>query len=143
MDQKIQFFFEGTNFDLKKKKEIRIWVNKLIRAELKIPHRINFIFCDDAYLIHLNRIYLLRDYYTDVISFDFAKSRQIVSGDIYISMDRIKENAKKFRQPIDNELLRIMFHGVLHLAGYKDSNLKDKSKMREKEDHYLLKFHES
>lgn len=134
--QKVRFFNEGINYRLKQKKLHKKWIKDTIIHEKKIPGNINFIFCKDAYLKHLNKKYLNRNYLTDVISFDNSEER-IIQGEIFISLDRVKENSKIYGESIKNELDRIMIHGVLHLIGYKDKTLKDREIMREKEEFYL------
>ena len=97
---------------------------------------INFIFCDDAYLLEMNQEYLKHDTFTDIITFDYGSS-EAVSGDIFISVDRIRENAAKLQQNALDELHRVMIHGILHLIGYKDKSPADKAQMTSKEDKYL------
>ncbi len=137
MDQKIQFFTEDTNFKISGKNKIRNWVNVIFQEEKKKHSQVNFIFCNDEYLLNLNKVYLDRDYLTDVISFSFTKNSSRIVGDIYISIDRVEENAEKYKQKFSRELLRVIAHGTLHLIGYKDSYGKDKKLMREKENMYL------
>lgn len=112
------------------------WIKTTIISEEKIAGDISFIFCSDAYLLEVNKQYLDHDYFTDIITFDYVEGG-IISGDIFISCDRVKENAVEFKTGFDNELSRIIIHGVLHLLGYKDKNKKDKLLMTEKEDFYL------
>ena len=101
--------------------------------------KISCIFCSDNYLIKLNDKYLHASYFTDVITFDYTEN-DLISGDIFISIDRVKENAKLFKQPVPSETLRVILHGVLHLCGYKDKTEEEMQQMREKEDYYLQKF---
>lgn len=143
MNSKIQFFPEGISFILKKKNAIRLWLLKAISEEKRTPWYINFIFCNDGYLIDLNKIYLHRDTLTDIITFPFSDQAEIISGDIYISVERVEENAKKYGEPMEMELRRVMIHGVLHLLGYKDKKVADKRLMREKENYYLNLFKNS
>lgn len=140
MNSKIQFFSEGTSFILKNKNAIRSWLIKAISEENKKPWYINFIFCNDDYLLELNKIYLNHTTLTDILTFPFAEQPDIISGDIYISVERVEENAENFGEPKDNELRRVMIHGVLHLVGYKDKTSIERKKMREKEDYHLNKY---
>jgi len=119
-----------------KKREITNWIKETIASEDKTTGEISFIFCSDNYLLEVNKQYLGHDYFTDIITFDYVENK-VISGDIFISCDRVKENATEFGTGFDNELLRILIHGVLHLMGYKDKNRKDKLMMTKKEDFYL------
>tara|TARA_B100001540_G_scaffold287897_1_gene282730 strand:- start:192 stop:596 length:405 start_codon:yes stop_codon:yes gene_type:complete len=112
------------------------WVKKIIRKEKKIVGDIVFVFCNDKYMLEKNIKFLNHDTLTDVITFDYCKG-EIISGDIIISIDRVKENATIFNVSFSNELERVMAHGLLHLLGYKDKNKKDALIMREKENFYI------
>jgi len=118
------------------KRKITNWIKGTILSEGKIIGDISFIFCSDNYLLEVNRKFLNHDYFTDIITFDYVEN-DIISGDIFISCDRVAENALVFKVGFDNELLRIVIHGVLHLLGYKDKIRKDKELMTQKEDFYL------
>ncbi|MDR2907974.1 MAG: rRNA maturation RNase YbeY [Bacteroidales bacterium] len=131
--QTIQFFNEEVNFTLKNKTQIREWLVKLIGKEKKSLGEINFIFCGDEYLLKLNEQYLNHDTFTDIITFDFVEGKTI-SGDIFISVDRMKENAKLFHVKQSDETHRLIAHGVLHLLGYKDKTPKDKKVMTAQEE---------
>ncbi len=128
----IQFFTEQTKFTLK----VREWLIYLIRKEKKLLGEINIIFCSDEYLLKLNEQYLNHDTFTDIITFDFVDGK-IISGDIFISIDRMKENAKLFHVEQSNEIRRLIVHGVLHLLGYKDKSAKDKKNMTAQEERAL------
>lgn len=134
----IHFFFE--NID-----EIAIpsltvnWLEELISSEQKKTGEINYIFCDDEHLLKVNQDFLQHDYYTDVITFDYVKGKTI-SGDIFVSLPRISDNAKTENTEFNLEFLRVLAHGILHLCGYKDKTEKDIVEMRRKEDHYLAKI---
>ncbi len=133
----ILFFSEDTLFKPKQKAELRKWVNNCVMAEgLKIQE-INFIFCSDDYLLEINKNYLDHDTYTDIITFDNGEQNGKVLGDIFISVDRINENAAKFGVSERDELHRVMIHGVLHLLGYTDKDHKTKAQMTDRENHYL------
>jgi rRNA maturation RNase YbeY len=112
-------------------------------GEKKKPWYINFIFCSDEYLSELNKTYLKHDGLTDILTFPFAEEPETISGDIYISVDRVKENAENFGEQMEQELRRVMIHGILHLMGYKDKTEDEKKRMRKKENHYLKKFKDS
>ena len=140
MSSPFQFFSEGISFTLKNKTGIRKWLNLVIREEKKKPWYINFIFCSDGYLLELNKTYLQHDTLTDILTFPYQDDTVTISGDIFISIERVKENAAKFRQDFENELRRVMVHGVLHLSGYSDHGKKNKEIMTGMEDQYLGKF---
>ena len=140
MNSSIRFFSEEVRFILKNKIKIRNWLANVIREENKIVLNINYIFCSDNYLLELNKKYLHHDSLTDIITFPELIHAGIVSGDIYISVERIKENAGQYLQSFDKELQRVMVHGVLHLLGYKDKSRKNKLLMTLKEDYYLNKL---
>ncbi len=134
----IQFFSEDIDFTLKNKELIRKWISHTIKAEgFKKSKELNFIFCSDPYLLSINQQYLDHNTYTDIITFDNSEEENIISGDIFISIDRIKENATAYKVKESHELHRVMIHGVLHLCGYLDEKAKDKELMTEKEDFYL------
>lgn len=147
---KIPVYFHSQNisFTLKKKNSLRQWFQAVSLKEKTELKEVNFIFCNDEYLLQLNKTFLNHNTYTDIITFDYSekktpllKSKEILlslSGDIYISIERIKENARKFNTGFKNELHRVMVHGILHLIGYKDKSKKDKLLMTQKENFYLL-----
>jgi len=135
----IDFFEEDINFKLKNKALVRQWINDTIRAEGFKLSGITCIFCSDNYLLNINQQYLNHDTYTDIITFDHSDRDHIILGDIFISVDRIRENAAQFNVTETTELHRVIIHGVLHLLGYKDKTPADKQKMTEKEDFYLSK----
>ena len=139
MSTPIQFFSEGISFTLKDKTGIRKWLNSVIREEQKIPWYINFIFCGDEYLFELNKTYLKHQTLTDILTFPYEQDADEISGDIFISIDRVIENASEFDQEFNQELKRVIVHGVLHLIGYSDGG-KNKKLMTAKEDYYLSKF---
>lgn len=136
----IDFNLVDISFTLRNKTLVRNWIHKTIEREKKKPGDLSFNFCSDEYLLQVNREHLNHDYYTDIITFDFC-SHPFVSGDIYISLDRVKANAKTENTTATNELLRVIIHGVLHLCGYKDKKPSEARLMREKEDYYLSLFH--
>lgn len=123
-----------TNFKLPTSEtEFEQWIRKIIASENKEMGDINYIFCDDAYLHQINVQYLNHDTLTDIISFDYSEEN-FLSGDIFISVERVKDNASDFKVPFETELLRVMAHGVLHFCGYKDKTAADSQLMRQKEE---------
>lgn len=135
--ERIQFFSEDTSFLLKHKALVRRWVRESIRAENRRPGDLNFIFCSDEYLLKINREYLDHDTYTDIVTFDTGETAGQLSGDIFISIDRVRENALKHNASEEDELTRVLIHGLLHLAGFKDKTDADRANMRAKEEHYI------
>jgi probable rRNA maturation factor len=140
VNSNIRFFSEKINFTFKKKIRTRTWLINVIREEHKSPFNINYIFCSDEYLLELNKQYLSHTTFTDILTFPDLSIPKKISGDIYISVERIIENAEKYHQPFEKELARVMVHGILHLLGYEDKSSKAKRKMTGKEDYYLNKF---
>ncbi len=136
---KISFFSEEIPFSLKLKTSIRSWINDTISSEGKKAGELNIIFCNDDYLLNINNQYLNHNTYTDIITFDNSEDKDIIEGDIFISIDRIRENASNFKTSEKDELHRVIIHGILHLLGYKDKNKADKDLMTQKEDWYLNK----
>lgn len=136
----IGFFTEDISFTLKGKRNIAAWIQGLVRKEGGKVGSLNFIFCSDGYLLKINKDYLKKDTLTDVIAFDQSDHGEEISGDVFISIERVKENARGLGIPFVSELGRVMVHGVLHLAGYDDSTPRDKAVMTEREDHYLKTF---
>jgi probable rRNA maturation factor len=135
----ISFFEEDINFRLKDKAKVRQWVTDTIIAEGFKLKELNYIFCSDAYLLEINKQYLDHDTYTDIVTFDNSEEEGKIVSDIFISIERIRENAAKFNVTETNELHRVIIHGALHLLGYKDKSPADKQKMTQKEDFYLNK----
>jgi probable rRNA maturation factor len=135
----IQFFEEDITYKLKNKTLVRQWLTDTIIAEGYKLKELTYVFCSDAYLLQINQQYLDHDTYTDIITFDNSEEDGIIVGDIFISIERIRENALKFEVPESTELHRVMVHGALHLLGYKDKGDAHKKKMTQKEDFYLSK----
>ncbi|RNA61018.1 rRNA maturation RNase YbeY [Chryseobacterium nematophagum] len=133
----IHFFYENlpqsVNTDYKK------WLEDIILSEEKKLGEINYIFCDDDYLLKINQDYLQHDYYTDIITFDYVKGKTI-SGEIFVSLQRISDNASTLSKEYEEELRRVLAHGILHLSGYKDKTEEEEQVMRSKEDFYLAKY---
>lgn len=121
---------------LRNRKLIKDWITKTIKKEGFKLGELSYNFCTDEELLRVNIEHLNHDFYTDIITFELNEDRHII-GDIYISIDRVKDNAKQNKTSYTNELMRVLIHGVLHLCGYKDKTKKDAALMREKEDYYL------
>ncbi|NCA74844.1 MAG: rRNA maturation RNase YbeY [Alphaproteobacteria bacterium] len=134
------FFFEDIEFLLREKTRLRGWYLKMLSEEGRTAENLNFIFCSDSYLLKINKKYLNKNDYTDVIAFQYNLKSEPIAGDIYISIPRIKENAAIFKTSPSAELKRVMAHGILHLLGYKDKTKSEKKIIREKENYYLNKF---
>lgn len=135
----IEFFEEDITYKLKNKTAVRQWITDTILAEGFKLKELTYIFCSDNYLLQINQQYLNHDTYTDIITFDNSELEKVIIGDIFISIDRIRENSLKFNITEASELHRVIIHGALHLLGYKDKTLADKKKMTLKEDFYLNK----
>lgn len=126
--------------ELKNRKRLKEFIPKLCKAERKKVDEISFIFCSDADLLKINRQYLQHNTLTDIISFDYSDQPGIIKGEVYISVDRVKENAKSFGTPVEEEIHRVIFHGLLHFCGYKDKLKEESRLMRAREDFYLRKY---
>lgn len=135
----INFHFEDIKPFIVRQKFVREVLRLLIQNEEKIQGDIQVIFCSDDYLLQMNINFLKHDYYTDIITFDYGEN-DVISGELYISTDRIRENATTFGTGFKCELMRVMMHGVLHLLGYGDKTKTQKKIMRDKEEYYLSKF---
>lgn len=136
----IELFYE-TDFTIENEFIFLKWIKKVVEKENYKIQEINYIFCDDEYLLELNKKFLNHDYYTDVIGFQNSKGK-LISGDIFISIDRVKDNAKINKVPFQNELARVMIHGILHFMKYNDTTNEEEIKMRKTEDKYLAFFNE-
>jgi rRNA maturation RNase YbeY len=133
----IQFFADGIDFELEDSEAIRTWIEATIVEEKKRLSFINYIFCDDEYLLQINIEHLQHDFYTDIITFPYSATA--VESDIFVSIDRVRENAKDLGISFLNELHRVLIHGALHLCGHKDESDEDEAGMRQKENYYLQK----
>jgi rRNA maturation RNase YbeY len=131
----ISFNYE-TDFNFDNEEKLSNWISSVIRSEGFNEGEINYIYCDDEYLLKLNLEFLKHNTLTDIISFDYTIGNTI-HGDIYISIERVLDNANEFNVEFLDELSRVMVHGVLHYCGYKDKYAKDKQLMKSKENHYL------
>lgn len=132
----IRFFTEDVIYHLQNKPSIKTWIHNVIWNEGFIPGEINIIFCSDAYLLNINRSFLNHDYETDIITFPTTETEEI-SGELYISLDRVQDNAALLKLDFLQELHRVIIHGILHLCGYDDKKPSLKQKMSAREDFYL------
>ena len=130
-------FNSETSFTLKNQKRLVKWISDVISSEGFQVGEINYIFCNDSYLNKINQEFLNHDTFTDIISFDYTLGKE-VGGDIFISIERVLENAEKFNEVFETELHRVMIHGILHFMGYKDKTKKEKTLMRTKEDEKIF-----
>lgn len=130
----IHFFSHEVRFTLKKPRKVKSWINRVVEKEGATIREINYIFCSDSYLLSLNQGFLKHNTFTDIITFDNSEDPSSLEGEIYLSIERVKENAKKYNVPLEDELGRVMIHGILHLLGYKDKKPSEKALMRKKEE---------
>ncbi len=133
----IQFFIEDVDFKVPQPRKTKSWLQSIIKAEGFTLNQLNYIFCSDEYLLNVNRQYLEHDFYTDIITFDNSEEDAVIEGDIFVSIDRVKDNAQELNKPFEEELRRVLAHGILHLVGYDDHEDEQEQEMRNKEDFYL------
>lgn len=138
--KKVKFHYLVPGFYFPKRNMVKMFLLEQIGKEGKEVEAINYIFCSDDYLFKLNSTYLNHNTLTDIITFELSQKGEALLADIYISIDRVKENSISFHKSFINELLRVMFHGSLHLIGYRDKNKNDIQKMRRKEEEFLNLF---
>jgi len=134
--QKVFFHSADKRLSLKGKNNIKAFIETIFSKEKKALDNIHYIFCSDEYLLQINRDFLQHDYYTDIITFDLSDGAEIAS-EVYVSVDRVKDNAQAEKTSFEKEMLRVLFHGALHLCGYKDKKKDDIALMRKKEDQYI------
>ena len=132
----ISYFFEDTDFIFKGKALNNKWLRIVAESEIRRLGQISIIFCSDNYILDINQRYLQHDYFTDIITFDYCEDDRL-SGDLFISVDSVRENAIEYGTSFNDELNRVMVHGILHLIGYDDHNDEDIKQMRSKENYYL------
>ena len=135
----IRFFYESSGFRFTDRTRLKSFLAKLFKKESTSLQSLNYIFCSDDYLLNINKSYLQHDYYTDIITFNLSKNGP-VEGEIYISIDRVRENAVTEGESMNRELHRVIFHGALHLCGYRDKSTKEQLEMRRKEEQYLTLY---
>jgi probable rRNA maturation factor len=136
----ITFFEEDIQFKLSHKNLHKRWLKEIAKVENFVISELNYIFCSDTYLLKINQEYLNHETYTDIITFDNSEEDQVIEGDIFISIHRVEENAQQEQVLFEEELHRVMSHGLLHLMGYKDKSKEDKIQMRKKEDQSVILF---
>ena len=136
----IQFIFTDTVIQLSERKRLKLFIERMFGQNKRDLTNLSIIFCTDEYLLDINKRFLQHDYFTDIITFNFSDDTNIIEAEIYISVDRIRENAADNKVSIKEELHRVIFHGVLHLCGYKDKASADKKEMTRLEDKSLNKF---
>ena len=136
----ILFFEEDIKFSLNQKNKYKKWLKEVADRENYKIKELNYIFCSDEYLYQINQQYLNHHTYTDIITFDNSEEAKLIEGDVFISIERIKENALREKDSFEKEILRVMSHGLLHLMGYKDKNPKDKILMSQREDESISLF---
>jgi probable rRNA maturation factor len=134
--QQVLFHYADRKLSLTNKQRVKETIISIATKEMIVLDRLDYIFCSDAYLLDINQRFLKHDYYTDIITFNLSENSDI-KGEIYISIDRVKENALMNNAKFDEEIARVIFHGFLHLCGYKDKTKEDIKVMRRKEDFYL------
>ncbi len=137
----IKIYYRDVKFRLGRTRDIKQWIGEVIRTEGRKPGDLAFIFVDDNEILEINREFLEHDYFTDVIAFDYC-SGDIIDGEIYLSIETIRRNARTYSKCIKEEILRVMVHGTLHLTGYSDNEQEQKSIMSKAEDRYLEKYKE-
>lgn len=130
----VNYFYESVDFRVTNEKHLSSWINKIIQSHEFELQELNYIFCSDDYLLNINKQHLNHDYYTDIITFDNSEESGMIESDVFISIDRVKENAAEQSVAVETELHRVMIHGVLHLLGFSDKTESDQKVMREKED---------
>lgn len=137
----VRFHFHQTSFTLRKRKDLKTFLEKLFSREGFNVENLDYVFCTDKYLLKMNRGYLKHDTFTDILTFDLTEyPGSNITGEVYISAERVKENAQKFGVSFENELHRVIFHGALHLCGYHDKTVKEQKEMRNKENENLKKY---
>ena len=140
MNENLINFYSENEFSLEKEEAHSEWIKAIIQSEARKVGEINYIFCDDNYLLEINKEYLNHDTFTDIISFDNSVGK-ILNGDIFISTERVTDNAKEFDVSFDEELRRVMAHGILHFCGYSDKTEEEKKEMRRTEEEKMKMFH--
>ena len=137
---KVQFFSPEIRSSLRNTDNLKLFIESIFRKEQRRLSSINYIFCSDRTILEINKKYLNHDFYTDVITFNFSPSNATITAEVYISLERVRDNAKKLGVSIKSELHRVLFHAVLHLCGYNDKKKKDLEQMRKKEDLLLSQY---
>ena len=139
----VQFYNADRNLILMDKKRLKLFLPQIFTDANKALATVSYIFCSDDYLLQINNEFLQHDFYTDIITFNLSDNKKEITGEIYISIDRVKDNALQLKQHYTDEIKRVIFHGALHLCGYKDKKPNDIKTMRRAEDFYMLKYQET
>ena len=129
---KVYFFFDNVNIAIRNRKKIKAVLETLCKQQKRDLVSLNYIFCSDKSLLTINRKYLQHNYYTDIVTFELSENKRQIIGEVYISIDRVKDNARNYKVSTQAELLRVIFHGALHLCGYNDKSQKEKLQMPKK-----------
>ena len=137
---KVHFFSHDLPTSLKNTTNLKHFIESIFKKEMQRLDSINYIFCSDQVILEINKKYLNHDFYTDVITFDLSPNNKAIAAEVYISIERIRDNAKQLRLSIKSELHRVLFHAALHLCGYNDKKKKDKEVMRKRENDLLTKY---
>lgn len=137
----IEFHFNQVSFTLKNRKRLKSFLQGIFKQEKRDLGSLSYVFCSDEYLLDLNHRYLNHDYYTDIITFELSEPGDLIKAEVYISIDRVKENAKLNNTSFAHELYRVIFHGALHLTGQNDKTPVQSESMRQKEDQYLSQYY--
>ena len=137
---KVFFFSNDIDSNLRNIKKLKAFIEKIFKHEKRQLESINYIFCSDSFLLKINNKYLKHNFFTDIITFDLSEGSGAIKADVFISIDRVRDNAIRLKTSFKSELHRVIFHGALHLCGYRDKKDNEAKKMREKEDTYLLKY---
>ncbi len=137
---KIKFNYVDVQFNFSSKTKLKAHIEKIFELEQKPLEVVQYIFCNDEYLLSINQGFLNHDTYTDIITFPLQDKNQPIIGEIYISIERVKDNAKQFNTSFDKELVRVVSHGALHLCGFKDKSKAQQAVMRSKEDFYIIHY---
>jgi len=136
----VSFNYDDRTLSLNHKRKIQSFIASIFKKEKKVLNRLYYIFCSDENLLQINRSFLKHDFYTDIITFDLSEVVAETIGEVYISIDRVKDNAAAMKVSFEEEALRVLFHGALHLCGYKDKKKEDIAVMRKKEDYYITLY---
>lgn len=137
---KIHFFSHDIRLPLKNTANLKLFIESIFKDERQNLESVNYVFCSDKAVLEINRKYLEHDFYTDVITFDLSQNNKATLGEVYISIERVRDNAKQLGLSIKSELHRVLFHAALHLCGYNDKKKKDKEIMRKRENDLLTKY---
>jgi len=138
--QRVTFNYLDRQLSLKSKTQVKDFITTIFKSEKKGLSYINYIFCSDDTLLEMNKRQLNHDYYTDILTFELSSTKN-TEAEVYISVDRVKDNAQTLKQPFEKEILRVLFHGALHLCGYKDKTPAEEALMRKTEDKYINRYY--